>query len=403
MTFDSGLLRNRRLGGQAYRIAFVSQRDPTDVAQWSGTLFFLHAALQRAGHHLQLVAPISSPIEPVLRMASSIRGRFCALRSDPSRRPVVSRALARRTQKALAGNSLDFVLCASSSIAAYLDVAVPVLTWEDAVFAGIHNYYFGGRQWLAPRSVADGHFIQQRALERATLSVFSSEWAARSAIEHYGADPEKVRVIPFGANLASPPSGEIVEQATQARLRSPECRLLFVGVEWERKGGDTVLQVAEILRRSGVRVVVDLVGVRPPRSLPDYVHVHGFVSKASESGRALLDSLFLSAHFLFVPSIAECFGLVYAEASAFGVPSLARRTGGVPSVVLDGENGWLLPSDASPEAFSALIHSVYCDADVYVGVSRRARALYEERFNWDAAIAALEREVAAALSRHPRK
>ncbi len=121
------------------------------------------------------------------------------------------------------------------------------------------------------------------------------------------------------------------------------------------------------------------------------------IPKATDAGRALLDELFLAAHYLFVPSIAECYGLVYAEAAAFGVPSLSRRTGGIPSVVVDSESGWLLPLEAPPESYATLIRHDLENPDAYVAMSRGARALYDKRLSWKAAIATLEQHVSEAI------
>ena len=49
------------------------------------------------------------------------------------------------------------------------------------------------------------------------------------------------------------------------------------------------------------------------------------------------------AHVFLLPSETESFGLAALEALACGVPVVASRTGGLPEVVRDGEDGYLLP------------------------------------------------------------
>ena len=61
-------------------------------------------------------------------------------------------------------------------------------------------------------------------------------------------------------------------------------------------------------------------------------------------------SLWREATFLFMPSRAETFGAVYAEAAANGVPSIALDIGGVGDAVVDGENGRLLPRESDAES-----------------------------------------------------
>jgi glycosyltransferase involved in cell wall biosynthesis len=90
-----------------------------------------------------------------------------------------------------------------------------------------------------------------------------------------------------------------------------------------------------------------------------------------------------SAHFLLLPTRAEAFGNVFSEASAFGVPSVATRTGGVPTAVLEGVNGHLVdPSDAGG-GYADHIERLWRDQSAYTALSERARTRFESTLNWD--------------------
>ncbi len=102
---------------------------------------------------------------------------------------------------------------------AYLPEGWPVITWTDATFANLLDSYSGfSTQALAHDSVRDGMNLEQRVLARSATSIFASEWAARSAIDVFGADPRRVRIIPFGANLEAAPGTEEVRDAVSRRL-----------------------------------------------------------------------------------------------------------------------------------------------------------------------------------------
>jgi glycosyltransferase involved in cell wall biosynthesis len=68
-----------------------------------------------------------------------------------------------------------------------------------------------------------------------------------------------------------------------------------------------------------------------------FTRVVGFLRKSSPEDSEMLGRLYLSATALLVPSQAECFGCVYCEASAYGLPAIARDTGGVSAAVIDGK------------------------------------------------------------------
>jgi len=72
---------------------------------------------------------------------------------------------------------------------------------------------------------------------------------------------------------------------------------------------------------------------------PEFVNVIGFVDKASADGYAMLNKPLEESHFMILPTFAEAYGIVFCEASSFGLPSIALKRGGVP--VKDHVNGLL--------------------------------------------------------------
>jgi glycosyltransferase involved in cell wall biosynthesis len=211
--------------------------------------------------------------------------------------------------------------------------------------------------------------------------IYSSAWAARSAIEDYGADPAKIHVVPFGANIDEPPAREVV----LARKQSEQCRLLFLGVDWVRKGGDIAFETLLKLEELGIRAELVVCGCTPPQGVAhERMKIIPFLDKNDERQRKELEQLLMSADFLLLPTRADCTPIVFCEASAFGLPVVATNTGGVPEVVREGENGFLLPYEARGEAYAEVIARVYHDDERYAELVRASRAAFEERLNWDA-------------------
>ena len=143
-----------------------------------------------------------------------------------------------------------------------------------------------------------------------------------------------------------------------------------------------MLEIAKMLFAEGVDVELDVVGCRPLGPFPDFVKIHGFVSKATAEGRQLLDSLFSHAHFLINPARAECYGIVYAEASSFGLPSIATDVGGIPTVVKNGVNGQLFSLADSADKYCSYIKDVMSSRDQYRDLALSSFKEYENRLNW---------------------
>jgi glycosyltransferase involved in cell wall biosynthesis len=230
---------------------------------------------------------------------------------------------------------------------------------------------------IAASSAHEAEGLERAAIKRADLAVYASDWAAASAKERYGADARKVQVVPFGANLEGEIPQAEVDAAIDARLNE-KCRLLFVGIDWLRKGADVAVAIVQLLNDTGVPAELGIVGSSfpIPSEAERYVKFHGFIDKRSRDGRRRLDVLFANAHFLVHPARAECYGVALCEANAFGVPCLASSVGGIPTIVRDGRNGYLFPRDAPPGAYVGRIKQLMSERAEYTRLAQTAAAEY---------------------------
>jgi glycosyltransferase involved in cell wall biosynthesis len=191
--------------------------------------------------------------------------------------------------------------------------------------------------------------------------------------------------IALGANWTPRSSTTDLLAAIDAR---PDDRLelLYVGKDWERKGGPLAVQIATGLRDAGVaNVRLHVAGCTPaiPQDARGLVEVHGFLDAKKPDEAALLERLFLRSHFLVVPTRAECFGLVFAEAQAFGLPPVSRAVQALPSIVLDAKTGILERADAPASAYVGRILALIEDRNRYRLMARAARARFESDLSWD--------------------
>lgn len=367
------------------KVAFLTTYDTSDPHAWSGSARYILRSLRASNLDTSVIDKLSAG--PVLtfcqRAKTVVYRRLLARTYQRERAPSVARRYAAHAERRLRGAPCDVVFSPGTLPIACLKTDKPIAFWTDATFAGMLGFYPSFSNFCR-ETVRCGNRLEQQALSRASVAIYSSEWAAATALQHYDVDPAKVKVVPFGANVECARRSADIEGIARDRSGGV-CRLLLVGVDWRRKGGDMALAVATLLNRQGIATELHVVGCRPPFDPPPFVKLHGFVSKADEAGRRQLDALMSGAHFLIVPSRAECFGVVYAEASSYGLPSLATRTGGVCTVVRDGRNGMTFDLEAGPQAYCDYIGALLSDPDAYLHLCRDAFAEYAERLNWGAA------------------
>jgi len=367
------------------RIAFVSIHDPQDVSNWSGTPAFILSALRRHVETLEVIGPLNQTAKYLYapyKVIEKLRGKGVHV----DRHELVLRSYARQIERRIANRKFDAIITLSSIAIARLPLGIPVVFWTDATLEGMVNYYSQEYAGLSAHELRIGHQQEQNALDRAAYAVYSSEWTAQCVHDNYRIAPEKLQVIKFGANLSIDHDLAMVTQLIDARI-ARECVLLFIGVDWDRKGGAIAFETARILNERGVKTVLKVVGCRAPEA--PFVEQLGFISKSTHEGQARIRELLETSTFFILPTRAEAAGIVFCEASGYGLPILATRTGGVESYVRDGETGFCLPLTAKPDEYANHIQSTLQNPETYRKLSSRAFAEYQQTLNWDSAVSHL--------------
>lgn len=288
---------------------------------------------------------------------------------------------ARILERKLAGQSYDLIFgpsCATE--AAFLNTDIPIALTEDANVASLLDYYAQFSR-LLPRSRYEANKVEELGIRKAALVLHPSEWAARITCESYHVGRDKVHAVAYGTNIDHPPSAEIARR----RKKSDRCKLFFIGVDWERKGGAIAFETLLELGKLGIEAELTICGCIPPDGFQhERMRVIPYLDKKIESQRREMEQLFETSDFLFLPTRSEAYGMVFCEASAFGLPSITTDTGGVSGAVTNGINGYMLSPDARGPAYAELIARVYRDDEGYAALVRTSREEYERKLNWEA-------------------
>ena len=367
------------------KIAYASILPANDVNSWSGLNLHIADCLRAQGAEVHLLPPLhDAKLATFSKIKALTRRIITGKRHLWTRDARLLRAYGRRLGEALAKVDCDLVFSPGTEPLAHLPASEtrPVAFWTDAPFAAMSGYY-AWYQNLADRSLADGLSCDALALGRSSLAIYSSDWAADAARQAHGLSPEKVAVVPFGANLEPNLQTDQLATCIAERLQPP-WRFLFVGVEWERKGGPKAVETVAELNRRGYPSELVVVGCQPPASslpLPGFVHLEGFLSKRTEAGRQRLAELYRTSLFFLMPALAEAYGIVFCEANAHGVPCLSTATGGIPTIIHHGENGFLFAPDAVASEIAEKILQ-FIRPLAYTRLSEVSLGSYQERLNW---------------------
>ena len=298
-----------------------------------------------------------------------------------------------------AGNSVRAILALSR---VFQRIDPDLIHYNDPVVSGI----LAGRVRIHPTLVVTHHTPELdrgynwrgRLLERLAFArcephvIFTSENDRRTGIEKDGIRAEQSAVIPYGVDLEafeeSFDKTEICQEFNiplEHRIVGNVARLV------EQKGHDYLIAAAEIVLSNFKEVTFVVVGDGHIReNLASKVAHAGLSGRFVFTGQRSDVPRLLSAFDVFVmPSLFEGLCMAVLEALAAGVPVVATPVGGIPSSVVDGETGTLVPPrDARALAEAILWMLDHPEEAGHMGMRGRQRV--EEQFTVQAMVVGTE-------------
>jgi D-inositol-3-phosphate glycosyltransferase len=201
-------------------------------------------------------------------------------------------------------------------------------------------------------------------------------------VELYGADPDKITVIPLGVDLEMfrPIPHDEAMAAIGVELPREQRLILFVGRLDPVKGLETLLKAICKLTELEPELAKDLclavIGGDDDNDgsdiadelecldkLKDEVGLHDLVAFLGSRAQNTLAHYYSAAEVCVVPSHYESFGLVALEAMACGTPVIASRVGGLQRTVEDGVTGLLVPA-GDEDALAQKLQLVLSDGEL---------------------------------------
>lgn len=373
------------------KVIFLSSKNPFSKKDWSGIPFFLYKALSKEYHVEYVLLPQFRLIKLLGYYFSKVFFLVTQKKYVFDYGVILALLYGVVGSIRLRNTKAKFIFSpAGLTEIAFLKSSLPIITYGDCSTLQLIDYY-PALMNITKISKWEISFVEQKAFNNTTLSAFSSMWACDFVENQF---KKTCSSIPFGSNL------HLVKYRLPKSLSSSsnECNLLFIGVDWKRKGGDTVLQVHQQLLEKGVPSRLTIVGTILPLeiTLPDFVKIIPNLNKDTKEGVEQLEDLLEQTHFFLLPTFADCTPIVIAEAYSFGIPVLASDTGGIPSMVLDSVTGYLVQVNNAQEYVSKIEYLI-ANPTMYSSISHDCLKYSTEVFNWDAAIANLKREVSTSL------
>ncbi len=208
---------------------------------------------------------------------------------------------------------------------------------------------------------------EEESLRKASMVFTMGSHAARSLVEQYGLAQEKVMCVNAGCNVPSP------DRVDPHRFERQN--VLFVGVDWQRKGGPQLIKAFTEARKRYPGATLTIVGCSPKISLPG-VEVVGRVPQGD------VPKYLSQASCFCMVSRREPFGIAYIEAMRAGLPVIASDLGAAPDFVIEGETGYRVDPDDT-DALADRLGELLSNPKRCYSMGHRGRALVQSRYTWE--------------------
>ena len=288
-------------------------------------------------------------------------------------------AIWRRNLPVLAGSTIvnNFQLFGSHFLRSYSSFGIEPCFYID----GTLNEYFDGYSAFDTAEIDQAVVRRAFAIEREGYEscrkiVVMSRRTATNIIEDYDVPPDKVHIVPPGANISERLLSRL-DNLPERCPRADQRRLVvgFIGLYPERKGLPTISEAVQLLRHAGYDVCLHIIGKCPTEiSKRDGVTYHGMIDKSAQMDRFL--EILYNIDVGCMLSRAELTGIALVEFLRMGIPIIATDVGGIPDIVELGA-GQLVTPEVTPadlaQHFARLIDEPHWLVELQESAWRRRR------------------------------
>lgn len=366
------------------KLLILCAGDPTSETTFSGSARGLIQALERRGCvvHIANVLGYSNPFKHDNRLVQFLKkldrfGWMAHYRHS-------SLCLARNTARAqkVVKNSPYFNACLMYGTRFRPAIRVPMYCYFDATVAQIAKsggWTYGKRSFRGNRRSLD----YQKGVFESCSGIFPrTKYAASSVYEDYDMPATKVTVVGAGSNhnRAPFPHGSYNNK-----------NILFIGVQFERKGGPLILEAFRLVRKTIVDASLTIIGCDVEIDEPG-VEVVGRIYKDTDDGLGRILEYYSKASLFCIMSTLEPFGIVVLEAQNSYVPCIVPKKFAFTETVIDGVTGIHLVDETPSELAKQMIKLLNNPAKLEkMGIA--AHDFVKSNWTWDLVAERIEREI----------
>lgn len=354
------------------KILYACEWNKNKESTWSGTTYSLLKALEKKAVVEEINLSLGLPIKIVNKILGIriISGKITFVNTLNT---FTSIFFQKKIEKFDNKNKNDIIIqigdygkCKNSTYI-YQDLSIDSLIY----FKDKNPDYF---KYSGYQNISDYQLTKRRNKQndiyKNSLGIFTmSKWLAKNLVDYTGLPKEKVHWVGGGINLDK---NNISPKKKNSR------RILFVGRDFERKGGDLTYRAFKILKNKYMKDAE--LYVAGPNDWPMNEKIEG-VKFLGNLNYSELSEYFNLCDIFCLPSRFEAYGLVFIEALSYGLPCIARNDFEMKEFIENDENGYLI-DDENEEDLALKMKELLENERIKNNVIAK-RDFYLNEYSWD--------------------
>ncbi len=269
----------------------------------------------------------------------------------------------KKIEKKYADDDILFTIQTSSQVDCSMS-SVPHVVYTDHTLRA--NFLYPDLDyWVYQKPRNYTLHLEKRIYENAQLILTYSNFVKSSLVNQYEINPKKIEVLGITPNTN-------VSTVFPQDARD-EKTILFVGVDWKRKGGALLVDAFNKVVLEVPEARLQIVGSSPDNIQHPQIEIIGKISLSE------VDQYYQKAAIFCMPTLREPFGVVFLEAMSYSLPIVALDRGAVKELVKNGENGFLSRGNAT-ELAEYLI-KLLKDPQLARHLGENGAAFYRDNYN----------------------
>lgn len=208
--------------------------------------------------------------------------------------------------------------------------------------------------------------MEKKSYENSDIVFTFSNRTRKSIIHDYGVNENKVVTVYSGTNIGSLPN---IVKEYKSKI------ILFVGIDFERKGGYVLLDAFKKVRNKKDDAKLIILGSTLDLEI-EGVEFKGFVPYEQKIQYFRLASVFV------MPSIGDPFPNALIEAMSYKLPCIGSKTGGISEIIDDCKTGFLVEPYDSNQLAEKIMYLLDSE-ELMEKMGNAGRKKVEEVFTWD--------------------